>query len=178
MHKSAGLSNFGTMATDRNTLDIPLLSNTSLETDNTINMGNMSDTTANCWTDVGDILMINNPLLTEHQEARHAAKGKKRFYTEIHFFVAWTTLCCIVCIITHLVIYALTLQNVNSTESSESDRKALIDLYTMCGGLNWTNKENWCSDAALNEWYGVGTETIMGDLRTVEISLSRNNLKG
>lgn len=34
-------------------------------------------------------------------------------------------------------------------------KNALIDLYNACGGPNWKNQDNWCSDKPVNEWYGV-----------------------
>ena len=37
------------------------------------------------------------------------------------------------------------------------DRAALAALYEATDGPNWTNNENWLTDAPLCEWYGVGT---------------------
>ena len=37
------------------------------------------------------------------------------------------------------------------------DRAALVALYEATDGPNWTNNENWLTDAPLCEWYGVGT---------------------
>lgn len=39
---------------------------------------------------------------------------------------------------------------------SEQDLKsALVALYNACGGPNWKNQDNWCSDKPVNEWQGV-----------------------
>ena len=37
------------------------------------------------------------------------------------------------------------------------EREALIAIYNALDGDNWTNKENWCSDKPVSEWYGVST---------------------
>ena len=60
-------------------------------------------------------------------------------------------------------------------EGVSKDREALIALYNALGGQNWLYKENWCTDAPLEDWYGVYTN---GDGRVVEIYLPNNNLRG
>jgi len=40
------------------------------------------------------------------------------------------------------------------------DRATLVALYEAAGGPNWTNNENWLTDAPLAEWYGVETDTV------------------
>ena len=60
-------------------------------------------------------------------------------------------------------------------EGVSKDREALIALYNALDGQNWLNKENWCTDAPLEDWYGVYTNS---DGRVVEISLPNNNLQG
>ena len=39
-----------------------------------------------------------------------------------------------------------------------SDRAALLAFYDATDGPNWTNSENWLSDAPLGDWYGVETD--------------------
>lgn len=41
---------------------------------------------------------------------------------------------------------------------AETDRAALVALYNATGGDNWTNSDNWLSDAPIGEWYGVTTD--------------------
>jgi len=53
------------------------------------------------------------------------------------------------------------------------DRAALVALYEATDGPNWVNNENWLTDAALRDWYGVST----GD-RVVQLVLSGNGLVG
>lgn len=55
------------------------------------------------------------------------------------------------------------------------EREALIAIYNALDGDNWTDKENWCSDKPVGEWYGVTTDN---DGFVVEIRLNDNNLKG
>lgn len=59
-------------------------------------------------------------------------------------------------------------------ETMAKERAALIALYNATGGDNWTNNENWCTDASIDTWYGV---TTTRDLVT-SISLAGNNLCG
>ena len=59
--------------------------------------------------------------------------------------------------------------------SAETDREALVALYNATDGGNWSNSDNWLSDAPLGEWEGVTTD---GDGRVIRLYLSRNNLSG
>ena len=56
-----------------------------------------------------------------------------------------------------------------------SDRDALEALYNSTGGANWTNDANWLSDKALDEWYGVTTNSSD---QIVRLDLSNNRLNG
>ena len=55
------------------------------------------------------------------------------------------------------------------------DRATLMDLYVGTFGPDWTNNENWGSDAAVGTWYGV---TADANSRVTALNLSENNLKG
>ena len=55
------------------------------------------------------------------------------------------------------------------------DRAALVALYRATGGPNWTNSENWLTDAPLEDWYGVSTDR---NGRVWNLSLSWNALAG
>ncbi|MFI3314477.1 MAG: leucine-rich repeat domain-containing protein, partial [Rikenellaceae bacterium] len=57
-----------------------------------------------------------------------------------------------------------------------SDRATLMAFYYATGGDNWTNNENWCTDAPLSEWYGVRVNSSSG--RVTSLSTSNNNLNG
>ncbi len=56
-----------------------------------------------------------------------------------------------------------------------SDREILEILYTATGGEEWNNREGWLTDAPLNDWYGVTTNT---EGRVTGLSLRENNLSG
>ena len=56
-----------------------------------------------------------------------------------------------------------------------SDRDVLEILYEATGGPNWTNSNNWLTDAPLRDWYGVGVD---GEGRVRALGLSRNALSG
>ena len=56
-----------------------------------------------------------------------------------------------------------------------SDREVLEILYNATGGPNWTNSENWLTDAPLSTWSRVSAD---GEGRVVALSLGFNNLTG
>ena len=62
-----------------------------------------------------------------------------------------------------------------SGTSPETDREALTSLYEATGGPDWTRNTNWLTDAPLNQWEGVITDS---EGRVTELHLSRNNLFG
>ena len=55
------------------------------------------------------------------------------------------------------------------------DRAALVALYSATDGANWTNSANWLSDAPLDEWYGVTTDS---EGNVTALQLEDNNLVG
>ncbi|MDE2965052.1 MAG: hypothetical protein OXU26_14180, partial [Acidobacteriota bacterium] len=59
--------------------------------------------------------------------------------------------------------------------SSATDRAALEALYEATDGPNWVNNENWLTDAALGEWYGVVTDERG---RVTSLRLNENRLYG
>ena len=59
--------------------------------------------------------------------------------------------------------------------TSASDRAVLVSLYEAMGGPDWANKDNWLTDAPMNEWYGVTTDD---EGRVVVLDLSYNDLAG
>ena len=50
-----------------------------------------------------------------------------------------------------------------------SERAALVALYEVTGGPQWTNNGSWLTDAPLGEWYGVDTDASG---RVVRLDLS------
>ena len=56
-----------------------------------------------------------------------------------------------------------------------SDRDILEVFYHATGGPEWTNNENWLTDAPLGEWHGVG---VGGQQEVTRLWMNRNNLKG
>ena len=55
------------------------------------------------------------------------------------------------------------------------DRAALVALYNATGGRNWRRSDNWLTDAPLDEWYGVRTDSRG---RVDDLKLRENNLTG
>ncbi len=49
------------------------------------------------------------------------------------------------------------------------ERTALVALYEATDGPNWSNSDNWLTDAPLGDWYGVRTD---GSGRVVSLNLS------
>ena len=58
---------------------------------------------------------------------------------------------------------------------NESDTEVLDRLFRTSGGPNWTNSGGWLETPALEEWYGVTTDTIG---RVVALDLTGNGLEG
>ena len=56
-----------------------------------------------------------------------------------------------------------------------SDRDILEVFYEATGGPNWSNNDNWLTDAPLDAWYGVEADTSG---RVSELSLASNGLAG
>ena len=46
-------------------------------------------------------------------------------------------------------------QLIAEVEEENIDREILIKFYHDTGGENWDNNYNWCTDAPLEDWYGV-----------------------
>ena len=55
------------------------------------------------------------------------------------------------------------------------DREPLEDLYNATGGPNWTNQENWMTDAPLSQWAGV---TADQNGNVIGLNLRHNNMEG
>ena len=56
-----------------------------------------------------------------------------------------------------------------------SDRDVLEALYELTGGPGWTQKDNWLTDAPLDDWHGVGVDR---GGRVTHLYLRYNNLTG
>ena len=62
-----------------------------------------------------------------------------------------------------------------NSSAEVSDRAALVALYNAMNGPNWKVKNNWLSDAPVDEWHGVGTD---GDNRITRLFLADTKLSG
>ena len=56
-----------------------------------------------------------------------------------------------------------------------SDRKALESVFARAGGSGWTNADGWMVGSALDEWHGVGVDSLG---RVTALDLERNGLSG
>ncbi len=59
--------------------------------------------------------------------------------------------------------------------SPETDREALVALYSATGGPNWFRNDNWLSVKPTGEWEGVTTND---DRRVTKLALGSKNLRG
>lgn len=64
---------------------------------------------------------------------------------------------------------------VPETEAVARDRAALAALYDATDGDSWEQRENWLTDAALEQWQGVVTDSAG---RVMWLTLTGNGLKG
>ena len=55
------------------------------------------------------------------------------------------------------------------------DREALVALYNATGGANWTRNTNWLTNAPVDQWDGVTTDS---QGRVTELNLTSNQLMG
>ncbi len=60
-------------------------------------------------------------------------------------------------------------------EGASTDRAALVALYEATDGPNWSDNTNWNSDAPLDTWRGVGTDS---NGRVTGLRLANNGLTG
>lgn len=75
-------------------------------------------------------------------------------------------------------VFVRWLENIDTTHGSfcnTADEGVLASLFEAAGGEGWTRSEGWLGGAALEEWHGVGTDSIG---RVQELDLSRNGLVG
>jgi surface protein len=63
----------------------------------------------------------------------------------------------------------------NCPSTIEEQKNALIALYNATDGDNWTNNENWLTDAPLGNWFGVTSDV---DGNVIGINLEFNELLG
>ena len=61
----------------------------------------------------------------------------------------------------------------DSSGESGDDRAVLVEFYEATGGANWADNTNWNTDAPLDQWYGVSTDTSG---RVTRLDLSGNQL--
>ena len=69
----------------------------------------------------------------------------------------------------------MTFRDAGETASAATDRVALAALHSAADGANWRDDTNWLTDAPLEDWYGVKTDS---DGRVVEVSLWLNKMEG
>ena len=76
-----------------------------------------------------------------------------------------------------VVAFAATGQDpaIAPTQSSSTDREALVALYHATVGPNWINSANWLTDAPFGEWHGITTDDAG---RVTELRLPENGLSG
>ena len=59
------------------------------------------------------------------------------------------------------------------TPERAADRAALIAFYNATGGANWTNSSGWSTEAPIEQWHGVITDSTG---RVTELDLEENGL--
>ena len=64
---------------------------------------------------------------------------------------------------------------VPETDEVARDRAALVALYDATEGSEWERQENWSTDAPLDQWEGVVTDSVG---RVMWLTLPNNGLKG
>lgn len=73
------------------------------------------------------------------------------------------------------IIYTLVQYGPAGISDEETARKSLVALYESTNGHDWSNSLNWCTDASLDQWYGL----IVNEYGEVtRISMYSNALSG
>lgn len=57
----------------------------------------------------------------------------------------------------------------------DAEREALFAFYRATGGDSWARNDGWCTEASLDEWFGVETND---EGSVVKLILRGNNLVG
>ncbi len=60
----------------------------------------------------------------------------------------------------------------------ERERTALVAIYNALGGENWNDRENWCTDADLNDWAGVSVGSYNGERHVQYLHIQCQNAAG
>ena len=76
---------------------------------------------------------------------------------------------------TGFVVWLDGIEQVSGPYCNEADRGVLEDLHETAGGPDWTNSGGWLETPALEEWYGVATNSLG---RVVTLDLTENGLTG
>ena len=73
------------------------------------------------------------------------------------------------------IIYTVVQYGQAGASDEEAIRRSLAALYESANGHNWNNSLNWCTDASLDQWYGVSVNEY-GEV--TNLSLYYNCLQG
>ena len=66
-------------------------------------------------------------------------------------------------------------ERTHGSSAIDAERGALIALYQATDGPHWINSHNWTTEAPIDDWHGVSTDSRG---RVAEVDLSRNGLRG
>ena len=127
--------------------------------------------------------MVNEGLIHPHLAERSAKAGQvnetRMCWMSLRSFLVILSMPLIGCIdeVMHPVqpVDVLEPRFAAKADSTLTDRQILTRLYEATDGPNWSNDDNWLTDAPLGNWYGVTTST--GD-RVVRLELWANDLTG
>ena len=76
---------------------------------------------------------------------------------------------------TPVIEFRLTTSGITLQPSADDDRTALTALYHATDGDNWRNNTNWLTNAPLDDWHGVTTNS---DGRVTGLELTYNDMHG
>ena len=72
-------------------------------------------------------------------------------------------------------LHGIEFRDEEAISCNAADMVALTRLFEVAGGTDWVNSNGWLGDFALEEWFGVGADSLG---RVTALDLSRNGLAG
>ena len=109
------------------------------------------------------------------RDARPLCRGRQRKGVMGSALTAFRNLPHALPVLAVAAMYAALAADAFAQGTVATDRAALVALYDATVGANWSNNANWKTNAPLDDWYGVSTDS---DGRVIFVDLRSQRLAG